>query len=349
MSKNEELEEKEFFEEDKKGGKVTIIASIVAFLIVIIGAAVFFTIYFNSKNKESGVNDNIVEYSENQEEAVATPQADIIDRNEDEADEVIPTPETEEVEEEVEEIEELPEPTPDGPIMELDVKDYSKVKYNAKTNLSEMEGYFNDNNLEALHDLAYLDRFIAMSYAYRGTTDFAYYGDVNENGEPHGKGIAVYADNQYYCGEWKNGFRDGSGVWVHYHMHLGKNVNDPVTFHEFIGNFKNDLPDGQGQDHYEYDKNLMVKNKNYITNYLCNYVAGYIDGNVYCTTLDSEDAYNEFTGTASKGSFEYISASRDDKKQGPVMTNEANPDNYYWLSEKDNRYIGVNNYISQYK
>jgi len=351
MSKSIENEEDEFFEDDKKSNKLGLIIAIVTFVFIVGAVFCFLFIFLGKKDKPDtdNVDATVVDYSENDVENTTEDTTEIFDRTEEETKTPEPTPEPTPTPLESEEVEEEPLPVVEGPIMELDVKDYSKVKYNTKTNLSEMEGYFNENNLDALYDLAHLDRFIAMSYAYKNTTDFAYYGDVNSEGQPDGKGIAVYADNQYYCGEWKNGLREGSGVWIHYHIHLKTNLKDPITFHEYIGNFKNDLPNGHGQDHYEYDSVLLVKNTNYITNYMCNFVDGLIDGEVYATSTDKNGTYNDYNGTATKGSLDYISASRDDKKRGPALTNAVNPDSYYWIAESENHNIGVVNYISAYK
>ncbi len=244
----------------------------------------------------------------------------------------------------------IPTPEPDKPVMETDTaKDYSKIKFDTKRNLSEMADYFREDNNEALKDLAYLDRYIAMSYSLKDTTDFLYQGDVNENGEPDGEGIAVYADNEYYFGGWKNGVRSGSGKWVHYHIHLKDNKTDLITFHQFNGTFENDLPNGAGQDHYEYDAELLEENTRYITNYICSYKNGLIDGEVYCTTTGKNGEYYDWTGNAKNGAFLYISEARDRQKRGPVMVDRENVDNYLWMSAYENQEIGVKNYISDKK
>ena len=255
--KQEEAFEEAYFTE-KKPSKMSIIIPLVAILIVaiLLGALLLFTKFGNKNDKN--VDDKIVEYAEatSSPEVDSSVESDIVSREEtpSEEPEVSSEPSPSPI------VEELPPIESPSPIMEVEVKDYTKIKYDIKQNLSEMEGFFNENNLQALSDLAHLDRFIAMSYAYRNTSEYAYFGDVNSDGKPHGKGVAVYADNQYYCGDWVNGKREGAGVWIHYHIHLTPNSNDPVTFHEYLGEFKNDLPDGQGQDHYEYDNSMLIKN-----------------------------------------------------------------------------------------
>lgn len=113
----------------------------------------------------------------------------------------------------------IPEQTPYQEIMQNGTVDYSKITYDKDSQLKEMMEYWADSNQKALDDLASLDRFRAMSYSLRGSTDFYYYGDKDSNGLPSGTGIAVYADNQYYYGTWKDGKRDGKGTFIHYHVH----------------------------------------------------------------------------------------------------------------------------------
>ncbi|MCQ2080046.1 MAG: hypothetical protein MJZ11_00210 [Lachnospiraceae bacterium] len=340
--------EDEFFKEDSsQNTKIAIVVAVVLSLIAII--AIVFMLTMKGREDPERPEDTISKYNEIENEPIPTESSNVISRDEDKEETQVETPSPTIVPEETEVgEEELPSATP-GPVMELNVNNYSKVKFDTKSNLKEMEGYFETNNLQAMSDLAHLDRFIAMSYALRNTNDYYYYGDVNSNGEPDGKGIAVYADNQYYAGEWSNGLRQGAGVWVHYHIHLTKNLTDPVTFHEFIGHFSNDLPNGEGQDHYEYDNNLLVGTDRYITNFMTTYKDGLIDGYVYCTTTTKSGSYDDFEGNAKNGSLIYVSESRDSKKAGPVMTNRENPDDYYWMSEKDNKNIGVKNYISNQK
>lgn len=236
-----------------------------------------------------------------------------------------------------------------APVMELNINNYKNVKFDSGRNLQEMEGYFKEGNQAALDDLAHLDRYIAMSFSLRGTEEYIYFGDTNSAGLPHGTGIAVYADNQYYYGEWVNGKREGFGWWEHFHIHLTKNHNDMITFHQYKGDFKDDLPNGSGQDHYEYDVSKVLDNSKTITNYLCNYVDGRVDGEVFCTVINKKNEVFQYQGNAVSGTFEYIYSTKDSNKRGPVLYAVENPEDCIWLSEKENRDIGVVGYISKYK
>lgn len=343
MKRNDENFEEEFFKEDNShNNKIALLAAAIVALLAVIVVLVVIWPFGKKDNDTKEIQEAILDYDDSAKEPIPTESSNVMSRDEEEPT-PSPTPQpTEEpsTDEDNEETE-----VEEGPVMELNVNNFSKVKYNTKENLKEMEGYFTQNNLQALSDLAHLDRFMAMSYALRGSNEFYYYGDVNSDGQPDGRGIAVYADNQYYCGGWSNGLRQGDGVWVHYHIHLSKNLTDPITFHQFTGHFANDVPNGEGQDHYEYDSNLLVGTDRYITNYITTYKNGLIDGYVYCTTTSKSGSYDDFEGTAENGSLVYVSESRDAKKAGPVMTNRENPDDYYWMTPKQNKNIGVKNYI----
>ena len=353
---NEEQFEEEFFEDDNKNFKLKVFILFgVLFLVVLILIIVLLVVRKPDENTE--LQDNIVEYSKLNistpepiptpeiVEPTSTPEKMIIDRDDDEETETpAPTasPETSPAA--------VVTPAPQGPFMEVkstQAKKIKKTSYDIKRNLSEMEGFFDSNNLQALDDLAHLDRYVAMSLNLDyESCEYAYYGDTNSEGKPHGKGIAVYADNQYYCGQWVNGKREGAGVWFHYHIHFEKNYQDPVIFHSFVGNFKNDLPDGHGQDHYEYDLIRMVPGKNYFANVIGDFSKGYINGELYVTTQNKENNWMEFTGNAKEGSFESLGTNSDPKAQIPVLMDTHNPDNYYWLYVYENRNIGVDSYIS---
>lgn len=353
--RNDEEFEDEFFDDDNKNLKLKVLILFgVLFLVVLV--LIIVLLFMNKSDDESDLQNNIVEYSQQEiataepiptpeiiEEPTATPEEKVIDREEEETPEPEITPA----------LTPVASPTPNAPFMEVNSKEAKKIKktsYDIKRNLSELEGYFDANNLEAMNDLAHLDRYVAMSLNLDyGSCEYAYYGDTNAEGKPHGKGIAVYADNQYYSGQWVNGKREGAGVWVHYHIHFEKNYQDPVIFHEFIGNFKNDLPDGHGQDHYEYDTIRMQPGKSYFSNVIGDYSKGYVNGEMYVTTQNKENNWMEFTGTAKAGSFESLGANSDPKAQIPVLMDTHNPDNYYWLYGYENKNIGVDSYISTNK
>lgn len=238
-----------------------------------------------------------------------------------------------------------PTASPDQPVMSTSV-DYSKVKFDKDVQLAEMMSYWEAGNQEALDDLAKLERFRAMSWQLRESKEFFYYGERNAEGKPEGMGIAVYADDQYYYGEWKNGVRSGEGSFMHYHIHTGVNKTDLYTYHQYTGSWANDLPDGEGSEHYEYDMSLLKENVGYNTNLIGSYSKGLINGEFYITNIYSDGNMKEWYAEAKNGSWVYQSDTKDNMGRRPVQVEDRNPDNYIWMYPKDNQGIGVSCLIS---
>lgn len=318
-----------------KEDKIQILIKIVPILLIIL--ILLITLLVNHVKKQNT--------AEEKEDAVSTeillpsPSAEITDQVADDGMEDDKTSSFSE--EETESPESTPSPSPE------EVFDYSKVEFDTQTQLEEMMGYWKDGNQAALDDLANLERFRAMSYQLKGTTAFNYAGDVNEQGEPHGTGIAVYADNQYYYGEWKNGKRDGEGKWMHYHIHASASYKDVILYHQYSGSFKDDLPDGEGAEHYDLNTELFEGNNRYYTNLIGAYSKGLYHGEFYLITSGNNDDYEEWEGTAENGSFVYCSDQKDGNGRRPVVTDVADENNYIWMSDKENRNLGVKCYISK--
>lgn len=231
-------------------------------------------------------------------------------------------------------------PTPYQQVMKAQ-KDYSKVEFHAEEQLQDMMAYWSDNNQKAINDLVYLDHYLAMSWSLKGTKNFYYYGDTNGNGQPNGKGVAVYADNQYYYGDWANGVRSGNGTWMHFHIHQTKNINDMYTYHHYTGGWANDLPQGEGSEHYDYDMNLVTGNEGYVTNRIGSYDAGLVNGEFYLITIYADDSTKEWNAKADHGAWIYQNENKDKKGNRTVYVEIQDPNNYVWLHPKKNVGIGV--------
>lgn len=237
--------------------------------------------------------------------------------------------------------ESISSPTPYKEVMEAGKKDYSKIAFHKEEQLRDMMAYWEDNNQKALNDLVYLDHYIAMSYSLHNTTDFYYYGDTDGQGRPNGKGIAVYADNQYYYGDWKDGERNGEGTWFHYHIHLIENKSDLYTYHQYTGGWAGDLPDGEGSEHYDYDKSLLQENTSYVANLIGSYAKGLVNGKFYLTSIYADDSSSEWNAEARNGVWNYQNDIKDPKGNRTVYVDVNNPDNYTWMHPKNNVNIGV--------
>ena len=227
--------------------------------------------------------------------------------------------------------------------------DYSKVEYNKDSQLKEMMSYWADNHQKALNDLVNLDHYKAMSWSLKGTKNFYYYGDLNANGQPHGKGIAVYGDNQYYYGDWANGVRSGKGTWMHYHFHAKPSKTDLYTYHHYTGSWKNDLPDGEGSEHYDLNMDILEENKRYVTNLIGSYRGGLVHGEFYLTTIYSDENMKEWYATGENGSWVYKSDKADKEGRKPVYVETNDKNNYIWMHPVENKNIGVPCLISKNK
>ena len=241
-----------------------------------------------------------------------------------------------------------PEATPEAeatPDSEEETLDFDNVEFDTQAQLKEMMSYWEQGNQKALDDLAYLDRFCAMSYQLKGTNKFYYVGETNTDGKPNGTGIAVYADNQYYYGAWKNGVREGEGCWMHYHIHASANSKDVYLFHQYSGSFKNDLPDGSGSEHYDFVMERLQKDTRYYSNFIGTYKQGLLDGTFYITTIDQKDSFEEWNATAKMGSFVYLSQGKEKQGCRPALVDTEDEQNFIWLSDKENQNWGVKCYI----
>lgn len=245
--------------------------------------------------------------------------------------------------------EEVPSPTPYKEIMEKGKVDYSRIEFDKEAQLKELMAYWADNNQKAVAELVNLDRFRAMSWKLKGTKDFYYYGGTDSNGNPDGTGVAVYTDNQYYYGTWKNGVRSGTGTWIHYHVHETDSTGDLYTYHHYTGSWENDLPDGEGSEHYDFNTDNLKENTRYTSNLIGSYAAGLINGKFYITTIDKEEKMSEWEASADHGSWVYQNDNTDAKGNRTVHVDVHDPDNYIWINPKANNNIGVPCLISKNK
>ena len=214
-----------------------------------------------------------------------------------------------------------------------------------KTNeemLMEMAGYWEQGNQEAVDDLANLAWYRKMSDSIRDENTFYYYGERNSSGQPHGTGVACYADNAYYYGEWVNGKREGNGKWLHYYVYYDDDLASDRAYnlHMYAGDWANDMPNGEGQEHYDLDMSKAAKNDRYLQNVIGTFRDGLYSGEMYLTTLDPGGKQEEWNGIAEEGIWSPYGAATN-KKEVPVCRDVANDDNYLWLMVKNNKERGI--------
>ncbi len=224
------------------------------------------------------------------------------------------------------------------------------VEIDLPRQMSEMKGYWEAGNMEAVEDLAYLPRYRAASEKLSGTTKYYYFGDTDENKRPNGKGLAMYTDNQYYYGEWENGVRSGGGMWVKFYVYdQNAKAKDSIYLqHSYSGTWGNDLPNGDGAEHYDFIDENLESNVGYNRNFIGNFKNGLYHGEIYITNYYSDGNSKEWSGTAKDGVWQPM-GEKDQKGQFPVIVDLTDPDNYQWMAEKANRNNGVDGIISAAK
>lgn len=226
----------------------------------------------------------------------------------------------------------------------------SAVEIDLPRQMSEMKGYWEAGNMAAVEDLAYLPRYRAASEKLSGTTKYYYYGDTDGNKRPNGKGLAMYADNQYYYGEWKDGVRSGSGMWIKFYVYdQNAKAKDSIYLqHQYSGTWANDLPNGDGAEHYDFIDDNLEANVGYNRNFIGNFKNGLYHGEIYITDYYNDGNVKEWSGTAKDGVWQPM-GKKDSKGKYPVIVQLTNPDNYQWIEEKTNKNNGVDGLISAAK
>jgi len=221
--------------------------------------------------------------------------------------------------------------------------EYTKDNYQ----LPELFAYWDDYQLEAVEDLIRLERVRTITDALGKSNDFYYYGSTDSKGQPDGKGLAVYAYNTYYFGEWKSGKREGNGMWLRIFPDEPGILNGVkgVLEHQYNGKWANDLPCGEGQEHVEYDTSKINKEFT-ISNAIGEFVDGYYNGSMYIMTIDERGNTIDWYGTAEKGSFVFINNKKNNLGKRSIWEagdgyKTEEEDNCRWIMPKDNLNFGV--------
>lgn len=214
-----------------------------------------------------------------------------------------------------------------------------------KTNqemLMEMAGYWEENNMEAVDDLAHLAWFMKMSASIVDTDTFYYYGERNADGQPQGVGIACYADNAYYYGEWAGGKREGTGEWVKFYVYYDDDTTSDRAYklQMYMGEWANDMPNGEGHQHYDLDMSKAANKSRYLQNMIGTFKDGLYSGEMYMTTLNWDGNQEEWNGVADNGIWSPYGAATN-KKEVPICQDVDDEDNYLWLAVSQNKDRGI--------
>ena len=218
----------------------------------------------------------------------------------------------------------------------------------ANGQLKEIASYWSEYQLEAVWDLINLPRVRKVTTTLKNTNDYYYVGDVNSSGKPNGNGLAVYASDTYYYGEWKDGLRDGKGMWVRLFIDKDGIVNgvSGVKEHQYSGEWKADYPCGEGQETFIYDK-PVTENEYIIRNVIGGFKDGFYNGQMYIITQDKEEEDNvtDWYGKAEVGSFVFLNNKKNTLGKRAIWEagegfETGEQDNCRWIMPVDNMDFG---------
>ena len=313
-SEHEEQKEQEHKEREQKEGKqrdggqewhepkipvILILTGIIVVLLICILALLFLSPdkkRSSAEDSQEALQQDMLDYANEQKQndmTAAPPQDVIVVENpalpataEDALSEE--TPEVTETEDEEEE-EIIPESdTIDKTAIIVDIEDENDVSYTKEFIMNEMMPYFADNNLDAIWDLAHLKRYVKLSAGLKNTGTYYYQGGVDSDGNPDGIGLAIYENNTYYYGSWSHGLRSGDGRWIRFYIdEIGaKPTKKTYQSHSYSGMWSNDLPNGEGAEHYDVDISQLTSKDRIIQNVVGNFTNGLYYGEMYANTVD---------------------------------------------------------------
>ena len=205
-----------------------------------------------------------------------------------------------------------------------------------------MSDWWDASQVSAMYDLSALRRYRKLSYSLKGTNQYYYYGDTDSEGKPHGKGCAMYADDTYYFGDFVHGRREGTGYWLrfYYDTKLEGARNGIYTMHSYAGGWKNDLPDGDGQEHFDVDITKISEDDVVIQNVIGHFGAGLYDGEMFANTVNQSGEVSEWDAKAEKGVFA-VQGLMPPSGDYPVWKNRADEERILRIGKDENKNCGI--------
>lgn len=214
--------------------------------------------------------------------------------------------------------------------------------------LKELYEYWDAYKMDAVEELVRLERLQKISRELEGKNKFYYYGSVDALGRPSGKGLAVYENNAYYFGEWKDGLRHGKGMWLEVAIYTEENAdkNLGAIEHSYNGSWSKDLPNGEGQEHFSYDYSILkeedVKRNECIANVIGGFKDGYYHGEMYLMTTDEHGKINEWSATCENGVWvPFIKGNTTDAIFESYEKDENGESKYHYIYPEDNKNYGI--------
>lgn len=214
--------------------------------------------------------------------------------------------------------------------------------------LKELYEYWDSYKLDAVGELIRLERLQKISEELKGTNKFYYYGSVDKLGRPSGKGLAVYEDNTYYFGEWKEGLRHGKGMWLEAAIYTEENQDKNLGLieHSYSGEWSRDLPNGEGQEHFSYDYSVLrednIKRNECMANVIGSFKDGYYHGEMYLMTIEGQGKLKEWTAICNYGVWEpFMTGNTTDAVFESYEKDENQEAEYHYMYPEDNKNFGI--------
>lgn len=227
---------------------------------------------------------------------------------------------------------------------------YEDYSYEKEYIMKELAGWWDNSGSGAIYDLSALRRYRKLSYSLRDTKQFYYYGDVDADGKPNGKGTAMYADDTYYFGDFVHGKREGNGYWMRFYYN-SKNeysMKGKITMHSYSGGWKNDLPDGSGQEHFDIDMSKLVENDQLYQNVIGGFKAGRYHGDMFANTINEHGEVTEWDGEAENGVFK-LQDSLPASGDYPVWKSRSDEPRFLRIAKGTNQDCGITELILEVK
>ena len=223
---------------------------------------------------------------------------------------------------------------------------YEDDSYEKSYIMKEMSDWWDASQVSAMYDLSALRRYRKLSYSLKGTNQYYYYGDTDSEGKPHGKGCAMYADDTYYFGDFVHGRREGTGYWLrfYYDTKMEGARNGIYTMHSYAGGWKNDLPDGDGQEHFDVDVSKIPEEEVIFQNIIGKFHAGLYDGEMFANSINSKGDVSEWDGEAENGVF-MLQDSLPASGNYPVWKNRADETRILRIEKGKNKNCGISELI----
>lgn len=257
----------------------------------------------NRQDKADGdLQQSITDYAKEQQEL----EEQVLTEPEDKPEADEPAPEKKDEEQEEQPEEEPVSADDEKTAIVVDIEDENDEAYTKEFILKEAYPYFADNKQDAIWDLAHLKRYVKLSKGLEGTGDYYYQGDVDSEGKPHGTGLAIYEKNSYYFGEWSHGVRNGKGTWFRFYINQRNktNANGIYMSHSYSGDWADNLPNGEGAEHYDVDISKLAPTQGRILqNVVGPFKDGLYNGDMFAYTVDYTGNVQEWDGIAKEGVF----------------------------------------------